>query len=299
MTAASASSTAPMSAPVPDLAHRSRPATSTAPASAWGGEAGLARSLTPSRSDAGRCCRAASISSSTCRIGSTATIAGRCCWSTRRWARPARTAPCSTSCTGCPRAGARSSRSRRRRPRSSITTSCGARCARCRRTAAPVPSRRTYYEDVLVVKVGPELLAAAKVPGSLFGKHVWDERYEDIRAVEGHLARNGTAIRKFFRQVSHGAQKHRFLERLNTPEALAVRSRRPADPRSLGRLHARLRGGHPRDGGRHRAGGRRARRREVVHPPGGRGRGRPRAAAARPARARPAAAGVPGTRSGT
>ena len=79
---------------------------------------------------------------------------------------------------------------------------------------------RTYYEDVLVVKVCPALLAAAKVPCSLFGKHVWDERYEDIRAVEGHLARNGTAVRRFFRQVSHGAQRHRFLERLNTPAAL-------------------------------------------------------------------------------
>jgi polyphosphate kinase 2 (PPK2 family) len=82
------------------------------------------------------------------------------------------------------------------------------------RTGAFTP---TYYEDVLVVKVGPKLLAAAKVPGSLFGKHVWDERYEDIRAVEGHLARNGTAIRKFFHHVSDGAPKRRFLARLNTP----------------------------------------------------------------------------------
>jgi PPK2 family polyphosphate:nucleotide phosphotransferase len=77
---------------------------------------------------------------------------------------------------------------------------------------------RSYYEDVLVVKVCPEVLAAANVPGSLFGKHVWDERYEDIRAVEGHLARNGTTIRKFFRQVASGAQRRRFLKRLNTPE---------------------------------------------------------------------------------
>jgi Polyphosphate kinase 2 (PPK2) len=65
--------------------------------------------------------------------------------------------------------------------------------------------------------VCPKILAAAKVPGSLIGKHVWDERYEDLRAVERHLARNGTAIRKFFRQVSTGEQR-RFLERLNTPE---------------------------------------------------------------------------------
>jgi len=79
---------------------------------------------------------------------------------------------------------------------------------------------RTYYEDVLIVKVCPALLAAAQVPCSLFGKHVWDERYEDIRAVEEHLARNGTAVRRFFRQVSQGAQRHRFLERLNTPSAV-------------------------------------------------------------------------------
>ena len=78
---------------------------------------------------------------------------------------------------------------------------------------------RSCYEDVLVVKVCPRILAAAKVPGSLVGKHVWDERYEDIRAVERHLARNGTALRKFFRQVSTGEQ-HRFLKRLNMPDRL-------------------------------------------------------------------------------
>ena len=72
---------------------------------------------------------------------------------------------------------------------------------------------------MLIGKVCPKILAAAKVPGSLIGKHVWDERYEDIRAVERHLARNGTAIRKFFHQVSAGEQR-RFLERLNTPERL-------------------------------------------------------------------------------
>ena len=67
------------------------------------------------------------------------------------------------------------------------------------------------------MKVGPKVLAAAKVPCTLVGKHVWDERYEDIRAVESHLAHNGTAIRKFFHHVTDGAPKRRFLERLNTP----------------------------------------------------------------------------------
>lgn len=78
---------------------------------------------------------------------------------------------------------------------------------------------RSCYEDVLVVKVCPRILDAAKVPGSLVGKHVWDERYEDIRAVEHHLARNGTAVRRFFRQVSTGEQ-HRFMRRLNVPDRL-------------------------------------------------------------------------------
>jgi len=63
---------------------------------------------------------------------------------------------------------------------------------------------RFRYEDVLVGKVCAKILAAAKVPGTLLGKHVWDERYEDIRAVERHLARNGTAIRRYFRPVSMG-----------------------------------------------------------------------------------------------
>jgi PPK2 family polyphosphate:nucleotide phosphotransferase len=76
---------------------------------------------------------------------------------------------------------------------------------------------RSYYKDVLVTKVCPEILAAAKVPQSLVTKHVWKERYQDIRAVERHLTRNGVAIRKFFPQASKGEQKRRFLERLNAP----------------------------------------------------------------------------------
>jgi polyphosphate kinase 2 (PPK2 family) len=76
---------------------------------------------------------------------------------------------------------------------------------------------RPHYEDVLIVKVCPKVLAAADVPPVLIGKHVWDERYEDIRAMEGHLARSGTAIRRFFHPVSDGARKRRFLARLNAP----------------------------------------------------------------------------------
>jgi polyphosphate kinase 2 (PPK2 family) len=78
---------------------------------------------------------------------------------------------------------------------------------------------RVRYEDVLVGKVCPRILAAAKVPRSLISKHVWDERYEDIRAVERHLAAHGTAIRTFFRQVSIGGQR-RLLARLDPPDRL-------------------------------------------------------------------------------
>ena len=77
---------------------------------------------------------------------------------------------------------------------------------------------RSYYEEVLVVKVHPEYLEAQKLPPSLVGKHVWDQRYEDIRNFESYLARNGTIIRKFFLHVSRDEQKKRFLERIEQPE---------------------------------------------------------------------------------
>jgi PPK2 family polyphosphate:nucleotide phosphotransferase len=77
---------------------------------------------------------------------------------------------------------------------------------------------RSYYEEVLVVKVHPEFLEGQKLPPSLVGKHVWDERYDDIRNFERYLARNGTIIRKFFLHVSRDEQKKRFLERIEKPE---------------------------------------------------------------------------------
>jgi PPK2 family polyphosphate:nucleotide phosphotransferase len=76
---------------------------------------------------------------------------------------------------------------------------------------------RSYYEEVLVVRVHPELLARQKVPSQLIGKRIWRRRYEDIGAFERHLARNGTVIRKFFLNVSREEQKRRFLERIDTP----------------------------------------------------------------------------------
>ncbi|WP_439622604.1 polyphosphate kinase 2 family protein [Gemmata sp.] len=76
---------------------------------------------------------------------------------------------------------------------------------------------RSYYEDVLVVKVHPELLGR-NVTQDKVGKKFWEARYEDITAFERHLARNGTVVLKFFLNVSKDEQKRRFLERLDRPE---------------------------------------------------------------------------------
>ena len=76
---------------------------------------------------------------------------------------------------------------------------------------------RSYYEETLVVRVHPELLAKQKVPPQLMTKDIWEARYEDIRNVERYLTRNGVVIRKFFLHVSAGEQKKRFLERLDDP----------------------------------------------------------------------------------
>jgi PPK2 family polyphosphate:nucleotide phosphotransferase len=78
---------------------------------------------------------------------------------------------------------------------------------------------RSYYEDVLVVKVHPELIGR-QLPRRKQkpGKKFWAQRYEDINAFERHLARNGTVILKFFLNVSRDEQKARFLERLSRPE---------------------------------------------------------------------------------
>jgi PPK2 family polyphosphate:nucleotide phosphotransferase len=77
---------------------------------------------------------------------------------------------------------------------------------------------RSYYEEVLVVKVHPEFLAGQRLPSQVVGKKIWDQRYEDIRGFERYLARNGTLVRKFFLNVSRGEQKRRFLERIEQPE---------------------------------------------------------------------------------
>jgi PPK2 family polyphosphate:nucleotide phosphotransferase len=77
---------------------------------------------------------------------------------------------------------------------------------------------RSYYEEVLVVRVHPELLERQKLPTGAAGKDLWKDRFQDIRTFERYLARNGTVIRKFFLHVSRKEQKRRFLERLSDPE---------------------------------------------------------------------------------
>ena len=92
------------------------------------------------------------------------------------------------------------------------------------RSAKKLPERgrigifnRSYYEEVLVVRVHPEALAREKIPDELVGKHIWKERFKDIRSFERYLARNGTRILKFHLRLSKAEQKRRFLERLDTP----------------------------------------------------------------------------------
>ncbi len=77
---------------------------------------------------------------------------------------------------------------------------------------------RSYYEEVLVAKVHPELLEAQQLPESLITPKIWEQRYEDISAIERYLHRNGIIVLKFFLNVSKAEQKRRFIERLDTPE---------------------------------------------------------------------------------
>jgi PPK2 family polyphosphate:nucleotide phosphotransferase len=89
------------------------------------------------------------------------------------------------------------------------------RCMKC------LPNRghigifnRSYYEEVLAVRIHPEFLAKQKLPPKLVGKKIWEERFEDIRNFEQYLTRNGIVVRKFFLHVSKKEQKRRFLERI-------------------------------------------------------------------------------------
>jgi PPK2 family polyphosphate:nucleotide phosphotransferase len=77
---------------------------------------------------------------------------------------------------------------------------------------------RSYYEEVLIVRVHPEILLRQKLERRLITRDIWKERFEDIRAFERYLTRNGTVVRKFFLTVSQEEQRRRFLERLDEPE---------------------------------------------------------------------------------
>ena len=90
------------------------------------------------------------------------------------------------------------------------------RCMKC------LPNRgnigifnRSYYEEVLVVRVHPEFLGKQKLPPKLVGKEIWEDRFQDIRNFEQYLSRNGVIVRKFFLHVSKKEQKQRFLERID------------------------------------------------------------------------------------
>jgi PPK2 family polyphosphate:nucleotide phosphotransferase len=92
------------------------------------------------------------------------------------------------------------------------------------RAATRLPERgrigifnRSYYEEVLVVRVHPELLGAERLPDRCVTKKIWAERFEDINAFERYLWRNGTIVRKFFLYVSRAEQRQRLLERLVDP----------------------------------------------------------------------------------
>ena len=92
------------------------------------------------------------------------------------------------------------------------------RCMKC------LPNRghigifnRSYYEEVLVVRVHPAFLAKQKLPPELMGKNIWENRFEDIRNFEHYLYRNGIIVRKFFLHVSKKEQKQRFLDRIEDP----------------------------------------------------------------------------------
>ena len=94
------------------------------------------------------------------------------------------------------------------------------------RTTKSLPERgrigifnRSYYEEVLVVRVHPEILAAQRLPDAAeHGKHLWKRRYRSIRSMERHLHENGTRIVKFFLHLSRDEQRKRFLERIDNPD---------------------------------------------------------------------------------
>jgi len=92
------------------------------------------------------------------------------------------------------------------------------------RTSKNLPERgrigifnRSYYEEVLVVRVHPEILSRQRLPARLLGRDIWKHRYQDIAMFERYLSRNGTVVLKFFLNVSKEEQQRRFLSRIDEP----------------------------------------------------------------------------------
>jgi PPK2 family polyphosphate:nucleotide phosphotransferase len=77
---------------------------------------------------------------------------------------------------------------------------------------------RSYYEEVLVVRVHPEILARQQIPAAAKGKHIWQQRFEEINQFERYLVNNGVIVLKFFLNLSPEEQKKRFLDRIDRPE---------------------------------------------------------------------------------
>jgi PPK2 family polyphosphate:nucleotide phosphotransferase len=93
------------------------------------------------------------------------------------------------------------------------------------RTTRNLPERgrigifnRSYYEEVLIVRVHPSILESQRIPGGEIGGDVWEKRYDSIRGLERHLHRNGTRVLKFFLHLSKEEQRRRFLARIDEPE---------------------------------------------------------------------------------
>src|SRR6187402_1841523 len=107
------------------------------------------------------------------------------------------------------------------------------------RSARALPERgrigifnRSYYEEVLIVRVHPTILGYQKLPPEVVSPRIWKERFEDINAFERYLARNGYLIRKFFLNISRAEQRRRFIERVDDPNKNWKFS--PADARERG-----------------------------------------------------------------
>ena len=132
---------------------------------------------------------------------------------------------------------------------------------------------RSYYEDVLVSRVHPELLESASCPASCVTPHIWRDRFEDIRGIERYLTRNGTVIRKIFLNVSKAEQRRRFLMRLHNPGKRWKFSVNDINERLRWKEYmAAYEEAHARHQHRGRAVVRGAGRQQVVYPPGRRRR---------------------------